>query len=288
MRALRSPCQSVRYDAWQRLHQLDRDAELALAQTFYGDSDPVQRARALWLLSKLSRGGGKYLMSALRCRNPRLRAVAVRAARQSNDDATLAAVLDEVVRDRSPLVRREAAIALHRLESPHKGRWWAEIAQSYDGSDRWLLESLGIGASYDWETCLHAWRAAVGDRWTEQPGRDIVWRSRAADTPDLLVELALHSDVSPSELARTMRAFDFLDVRSERVQGGLRRLLRQLASDPERESIVAWDVLQRLQPTKESWSQEVQAAVERAASVGPHTDYFVPLLAKVRRRFPRG
>src|SRR5262249_56595875 len=85
---------------------------------------------------------------------------------------------------------------------------WAELAAQHDGKDRWYLEALGIGADPRWDACLDAWLAAGGD--VKSPaGRDVVWRSRSAKTPELLGRIIADPSVPASELPRYFRAFDF-------------------------------------------------------------------------------
>ncbi len=89
-------------------------------------------------------------------------------------------------------------------------RPWVELAAQYDGHDRWYLEALGIGADGDWDACLAAWMNKVGSNWKSPASRDIVWRSRAAKTPQLLAELIEDPATPAAELPRYLRAFDFL------------------------------------------------------------------------------
>jgi putative heme-binding domain-containing protein len=72
------------------------------------------------------------------------------------------------------------------------------------------LEALGIGADGDWDACLAAWLNKVGSNWKAPASRDIVWRSRAAKTPQLLAELIEDPATPAAELPRYLRAFDFL------------------------------------------------------------------------------
>ena len=66
---------------------------------------------------------------------------------------------------------------------------WAALAQQFDGQDRWFLEALGIGADQQWDRCLDAWLAQVGEHWNTAAGRELIWRSRGRKTPALLVKL---------------------------------------------------------------------------------------------------
>ncbi|MEX1223916.1 MAG: PVC-type heme-binding CxxCH protein [Pirellulales bacterium] len=204
--ALKNPCNAVRYDAWMALHAKGEDAEPALKKMFETSENARHRARALWLLGKIEGRAQHWVDVAAADDDANIRIVSIRLARQTNAD--VAKLAENLSKDKSPPVRRDVAIALRHLESPVVPNVWAELAAQHDGQDRWYLEALGIGAEGRWDECLAAWQAKVGDQWNNTAGRDIVWRSRAKQTPKLLAEIVLASD--PQEHPRYMRAFDFL------------------------------------------------------------------------------
>jgi putative membrane-bound dehydrogenase-like protein len=204
--ALKNPNLAVRYLAWTALHRMQAKAEPALLQLWWSDN-PRYRARALWLLGKIEGRGAHYVDLALKDADPDIRIVGLRLARQIGLD--LVSVVEKVVRDPSPQVRRDAAIALRFLDSPRASELWAELAAQHDGKDRWYLEALGIGADRHWDARFSAWRKAAPDMWNKPAGRDIVWRSRAAQTPEYLARLIADPSVPIEELPRYFRAFDF-------------------------------------------------------------------------------
>jgi len=105
-------------------------------------------------------------------------------------------------------VRRECAIALRELDAKSAASVWADLAMQHDGSDRWYLEALGIGAEGKWNECFDAWVKA-GGKWSSPSGRDIVWRSRSKYTPGLLAKIVKDPSTKEDEKPRYMRAFDF-------------------------------------------------------------------------------
>jgi hypothetical protein len=203
--ALRSPNHAARYLAWQALQANAAEAESALAPLL-ADRDPRVVARALWLLGKLPNKGAAAIERALASTDADLRTVAVRLARQLPADVT--SVVSKLVKDSSPAVRRECAIALRGQKSPSAAALWATLAQQHDGQDRWYLEALGIGAEGQWDAFLAAWLANVNDGWDTPAGRDIVWRSRAKQTPELLAKIL--KNTKAEDQPRYFRAFDFL------------------------------------------------------------------------------
>ena len=91
------------------------------------------------------------------------------------------------------------------------GRMLAQYRHS--GDDRWYLESLGIGAAGAVGTNRLTMRglSMVGDNWNTKAGRDIIWRSRARQTPATAGEDHPAIRNTPmDELPRYFRAFDFL------------------------------------------------------------------------------
>lgn len=207
-RALQNPNQAVQYLAWQTLSKLPRRAEPILWPLLTEENQRI-RARALWLLSRIEGRGEFFAQFAVDDFEPEIRIVGLRIARELK----LAPIhfVEQLVYDESPQVRRECAIALRHSDSPRAAELWAELAAQHDGKDRWYLEALGIAADGNWDACFSAWLDKVGDEWNTPAGRNIVWRSRATDTPEYLARLASDPTLDAAELSRMMRAFDFQD-----------------------------------------------------------------------------
>ncbi len=204
--ALQNPSSSVRYMAWTALHEMGAKAEPALLK-LYGSDNPRHRARALWLLGKIEGRGQHYVDLAAGDENPDIRVVSIRLARQVSDDVLPLA--KKLASDKSPQVRREVAIALHDMKGEGVADVWAQLALQHDGKDRWYLEALGIGAAGKWDACLTAYLEKAGDKWKTPAGRDIIWRSRAKQTPAYLARMITEKIAPEAEHSRIMRAFDF-------------------------------------------------------------------------------
>jgi len=203
--ALRNPNLSVRYRAWTALHAMGDKAEPALLKLF-GDDDARVRARALWLLGKISGKEQMYVDKAAADKDENIRIVAVRLARQNGADVL--GLVEKLLHDRSPQVRRELAIALHQNKDKRVPALWGELATQHDGKDRWYLEALGIGAADNWDACLAGYLEQRGGKWDNPAGHDIIWRSRAKATPEYLAKIIKSQ---PEEKhPRYFRAFDFL------------------------------------------------------------------------------
>jgi hypothetical protein len=178
-------------------------------QKLWTSDNAVNRARALWLLAKQQGRAEHYVRLAISDSNPQIRIVGLRLARQLK--MPVEAVVAQLATDQDAAVRRECAVALHNLRSDRVPELWTQLAQSYDGQDRWMLEALGIAAEGNWDACLATWLKAVGDPLQSDATRDIVWRSRAKGSAQLLVSLIQHPDTPETEKPRYFRALDFLD-----------------------------------------------------------------------------
>jgi putative membrane-bound dehydrogenase-like protein len=256
--ALQSPNMDVRYAAWQTLHSMGKKAEKALVTMYKSNPNPRMQARALWLLSK-GENGQKYVTAALKSSNADLRITALRAARQLGAEPAMAAV-KQLVADANPQVRRECALALRNSQSADAATLWAQLASKHDGTDRWYLEALGIGAEGNWDRFYTAWmKQQANDPTTTAAGRDIVWRARTKESVPMLAKLAGDSRTDLNTRLRYFRAFDFNPGATEKSNALLtilkensgstdvsRLALRHLDPDFVRQNQVAQQALAQL------------------------------------------
>jgi putative membrane-bound dehydrogenase-like protein len=205
--ALQSPNLSTRYLAWTRLHEMQGKAVKDLEKLWKGGDAPM-RARALQLLARVKGDEKKYIEKALSDKNSDIRITGLRIARELKLDVI--PLVKRLVHDASPQVRRECAIALRHHSSPDAPKLWSELAAQHDGRDRWYLEALGIGADRQWDKFLGAWLASVGEKWNTPAGRDIIWRSRARQTPALLVKIINDKRLSENDRNHYFRSLDFI------------------------------------------------------------------------------
>lgn len=143
IQGLASPNLATQFLARQRLLAEKGASTPALTKVSKSASDVV-RARALWILGRSGGEGMPAIIAALLDSNPRFRELAVRIlARHGRryENEILA-----VARDPSPVVRREALLALAAIDSPRALNALAQFAQEYDGRDRYLLEAINIAA----------------------------------------------------------------------------------------------------------------------------------------------
>ncbi len=285
VKALQNPSYAVRFLAWNALDEMQQGAEAALVELF-GSSNPRHRARALWLLAKISGRGETYVQRAIRDADPDIRIVGLRAARQLKLDVI--PIVGSLADDPSPRVRRECAIALRHHRSPEAAALWARLASQHEGEDRWYLEALGIGAAGQWDAYLAAWLRSAGSSWGSAAGRDILWRSRATVTPRYLSELAGRPDVSLDEVKRYLRAFDFQRAGEEK-DAGLRRLVFENQHlESEKGAFVAAEALLRLDGFDLDTEDSSQRTVDRVLEGVAGTEAFAKLVRRyeIRERYP--
>lgn len=206
--ALLSPNLATRFLAWEALQKGSDAHDAELTAVWQKHPNPRLRARALQALARRPGQAEKCVTQALSEPNSDLRITGLRIARERG--LSLLPLVQRLIDDPSPQVRRECAIALRHQTSPEAAQLWAKLALRHDGKDRWYLEALGIGADQRWDACLAAYLALAGSDITRTPaGRDIVWRSRAKQTPALLAKLIQDPATAEPDKARYFRAFDF-------------------------------------------------------------------------------
>ncbi|MBI1791344.1 MAG: HEAT repeat domain-containing protein, partial [Acidobacteria bacterium] len=186
--ALRSPAQSVRYLAWQRLKDMGEAATGEL-RGMTKSGDPVLRARALWLL------GEPEARAAVRDADPNFRILGIRLLEARGAD--LVEATRPLLRDPSPQVRREIAVALRNAPGDAAVESLAELARQHDGQDRWYLEALGIGARGR-ENALYA--KLKRDRWDAAYGQ-LLWEFRPSDALSELIPAARRNPEALTALA---------------------------------------------------------------------------------------
>ena len=285
LEGMQNPNVAVRYMAWTALHQMQAQAEPELVKVWEQSRRPEMRARVLWLLGQIEGRGPHYVERAIADRNPDLRITGIRLARLLKLDVL--PIVERLVGDQSPQVRRECAIALRHNSAPAAAALWAELAAQHDGQDRWYLEALGIAADKQWDAFLDAWLEKFGDAWNTPAGRDIVWRSRAAVTPAYLVKIISDPATKLEELPRYLRAFDFLPDDSKQAALAQLAFAEPRPKDP-RWMLVAAEAVGRLKATDVAQVPKNRAILNQILDASRGTPQFVTLTSRfsLAERYP--
>jgi len=224
--AFLNPNPATRYLGWMALANFGTQAEPALTK-LWNSENQFQRAQALWLLTKLPTAEN-YLNAGLEDSNPDIVIASLRIARLLNKDVL--PVVEKLSTHPSAQVRREAVIALRGNSSAKAAELWAKLALQHDGSDRWYLEALGIGAIGNENLFFTTWKKEVSANWNTPGGRDIIWRMRSKEAMPMLAELIKAAD--EKEMLRYYRAFDFQTDASKQT------VLSKLVTQSEGEKVM--------------------------------------------------
>lgn len=281
MAALMSPNQATRYLGWTALHGMGPAAEASLQEVFSQRAAPRQRARVLWLWAAIPGEAATAIAQAVADEDPNIRIVGLRLARQH--EADFLPRVAQLVRDPSPAVRRECALALRHSHTADAARLWAELAAQFDGNDRWYLEALGIGAHGNWDACLAAYLTETKRPVGDLPGQEIVWRSRSTASADLLAAILLDPDTPSDRLPHFFRALDFQPAPAQRAA-----LLKLVEASPDqldpRHQVVVREALSRLPDDQLASNRKLQSVVDRLLDATAGTIEFVRLVQRAGRQ----
>ncbi|NND09123.1 MAG: c-type cytochrome [Saprospiraceae bacterium] len=277
---LLSPNESARYEAYQRLLEGGTEVLPILEERLAHEEDARSKARILWLAARISADASKYIKLATSDPDDRIRIIGIRIARQLNTG--IIPDLEALVTDPSPAVRRELAIALRYELGPTIDQIWAQLALQHTG-DRWYLEALGIGADLNWDARLKSWLSYLDSDAYSQNEREIIWRSRAQITGELLRTIIGNSTIPSHEHVKFFRAFQFQDATQR--QQALLQILNLW--HPQKEAINVM-TLQLLDPTKvpltPSFVRILDAALNRLKGTWQFVDLVENYQVKNRRK----
>ncbi|HTI50916.1 MAG TPA: PVC-type heme-binding CxxCH protein, partial [Planctomycetaceae bacterium] len=141
--ALSSPNHATTFLARERLLASGEKAIPALTKLTEGTNRNLQ-ARALWLLDRIGGAGREVVRRQLGSSDPAFRALAVRILRRHGDE-DLPALLP-LANDGDGEVLKEVLLAAGKSTTPAATAVVLKAFDRYDGSDRFLLETLGIAA----------------------------------------------------------------------------------------------------------------------------------------------
>ena len=209
--ALKSPAVNVRALGFVPLRAAG-EAVLEPVAALLEDENPFVRARAVWLLAQLGPRGVQRVESVLRGSDAALRATAFQALRRI--DHQVLAHARNLVRDPSPAVRREVAVALRDVPFAESGDLLLALAEGFDGTDRTYLEAWGIGCTGKESEVYERLRtsklaAAEPLQWSPAYER-LVWRLTPPAAAPAFAARARASTLSESDRLAAMTALGFI------------------------------------------------------------------------------
>src|SRR5579872_2546477 len=141
--ALASPNHATTFLARERL-LASGEAAIPALSNLLTTGDRNLRARVLWLLDRIGGRGRESVKAELKSPDPAFRALAVRILRRHGDE--FAADLFRLARDPDGEVLKEVLLAIGKSKHPSATDLLVALFERYDGSDRYLLEALGVAA----------------------------------------------------------------------------------------------------------------------------------------------
>ena len=173
--------QATRYLAFQRLLEDSEAASALQASLLDSDLASRDRARIAWVLAAIRESGYQVVEDLLASNDVLLQGTAIRLARQypGENSVTLKRAITAGIDSDAPNLWRESAISLRYFGGDEFATAASvELSGKYDGSDRWLLEAIGIGTDLEANAHFKAWLAKQPDQ-TTPASRRLAWRSRA-------------------------------------------------------------------------------------------------------------
>ena len=151
--ALLSPAVNVRALGFNALRGQGESA-LPSVKKVLANANPLLAVRGVWLLPYLGAEGVNELHQQLEHENPQFRIAAFKALRRAASEPSLSAELgpvfdqvrEKLCADPSSAVRREVALSLRDVAWEKRGPLLRQIADGFDGWDRWYLEAIGIAS----------------------------------------------------------------------------------------------------------------------------------------------
>ncbi len=199
--AFGSPNQATRVRAYRELQLRGIDAKEMLLAIWRSPYTTI-RARALWLAAAMGAEGEAALDEALADADPKFRVLGLRVAQFHRMDAVGHA--KALTRDPSPQVRREAALLLRELDAADRIEPWMELAEGYDGEDRWYLETLRIAAAGAEDRIFAALRAKNSD-WNAAVA-DLYWVLQAPSATPYLTQVLRNRSLPLEQRAEALEA----------------------------------------------------------------------------------
>jgi putative membrane-bound dehydrogenase-like protein len=282
--ALASPNLCTRATALEFLAARPDEAREALSRARQQAADPRLRARLAWAWAMLP-GQAEPVSAALAEESDEMRVVALRILRRVKGDVL--GLVEKLAPTASAGVRRECAIALRGVPGERADRAWAEVASRHEAGDRWEVEALGIGADsvtgFDgpgqWDGRLAAWLAKMGDRWRTPGAREIVWRSRATTSADMIRQIIADPATTAPEALAFVRALDFQD--RERAMAAVMQLAKNLGGAEEKRRTILPELVMRLDPAAVG-ERELADRIAEAAEFLQGMPRFIELVKRFR------
>ncbi len=223
--ALNSHAINIRHVAANKLAEKPGSKEVDQLLAMANGTDQLQRARAVWVLSRCDDAGAAAVEGLLKSDDEQTRLVAFRALRSI--DRNVLENATALAGDPSPAVRREVAIALRDVPLEKCRDAIVKLAEGYDGKDRFYLEAFGIACDGKEAAIYPVLLAKLGNgdplKWSESFAA-IAWRLHPTQAIDALAVRAASAALSPQARTQALTALAFIhDEQSAQAMSSLAR-----------------------------------------------------------------
>lgn len=165
------------------------------------------------MLAQLADKGKAEVKGLLRDQDEDVRSTAFRALKE--DKNLLPEILKIAVNDESPVVRREAAIAMRDLPEVQTIPLIVALAKKFDGSDPWYLNAIGIAATGKEEQTYTAIKQTLGNedplKWSTLFA-EITWRLHPASAVKDLSVRAKSGQLNEVDRKKAIVALAFINT----------------------------------------------------------------------------
>ncbi len=209
--ALKSPAVNTRWVGFSKLKAQGKAVVPEVAKLLKDENAHIA-ARALWLLAQLGANGEKLVEPLLESKDDAKRLVAYRAL-IAGDGETLSNVhlAMKMAEDKSPAIRREAAVRMRDMHLDKSGGSLVSIARGYDGKDRSYLEAFGLGCAKKEEQIWPKLNEAMGGdplKWSDKFA-NITWRLHPKVAVEAVKTRALAASLSLPQRKLAMETLAF-------------------------------------------------------------------------------
>ncbi|MCP9762931.1 PVC-type heme-binding CxxCH protein [Lacihabitans soyangensis] len=139
----KNPAIHVKYQAYLKLKQ-NPEANLEAVLKLLQDTNPFIKSRAIWLLATMGAKGESKTIELLKTGNEQEKVVALRALRQNMNEEKLFKFLQNLTKDPSAFVRREAILALQPFSYEKSKSTFKQFADTSPINDSFYTNALAF------------------------------------------------------------------------------------------------------------------------------------------------
>ncbi|WP_154856761.1 PVC-type heme-binding CxxCH protein [Cyclobacterium xiamenense] len=206
--ALCNPAVHVRARAAQLLREQGA-AVIPQLEPLLDHVNPFYQARAIWLLAEMGAPGLEKVRPLLRDKNPELALTSLRAMAAVAPEALLGEA-STLISEAHPLVRREWALLLRKLDYEKTAPLYSQLIEGFDGTDPWYRYALGIALSDQAnEVFEREWKNTDPLAWSAAQA-SLIWELHPEAAIPALIHRVHSESLSPEERLQALETLAFI------------------------------------------------------------------------------